>query len=382
MPDSTIPSNRAQAKSWRDLYPVHPAADVFPLMSEDELCELGKDIKQNGLRAPIALWCDGEMPFDRKPTSEIRGTVYVLDGRNRLDAMEKVGLKRFCNRVGAMHSEGRGGARTEPDKPYVVVYDATTDPFTLGASLNVHRRHLTREQKRDVIAALLKLAPERSDRQVAKDVGADHKTVGAVRRQGEERGEIPHAEERVDTSGRSYAVVTREPYAVEAGRAAIAEADRALNELAEQQRDLADVDRRLTRAEAEVERREAAANDIPDAEVIEDAPPEEEPAAAETGRDRYLRAVEEARHRAGEPYGTPPRRPEHVEQMYAPAKEKPHPKGLGKRPNVPWVHVCPHCGFNLDSVNGRSGDADDFAAWLDGSTVAVPSLAVPEKVAA
>jgi hypothetical protein len=55
----------------------------------------------------------------------------------------------------------------------------------------------------------------------------------------------------------------RAPYAVEAERAAIAEADRTLNELAEQQRDLADVDRRLTRAEAEVERREAADTDIP-----------------------------------------------------------------------------------------------------------------------
>jgi hypothetical protein len=191
MPDSTIPSNRAQAKSWRDLYPVHPAADLFPMMSDDELDELGKDIKANGIRAPIALWCDGEMPFDRKPTSEIRGTVYVLDGRNRLDAMEKVGLKTFCNRVGAMHSEGRGGARTEPDKPYVVVYDATTDPFTLGASLNVHRRHLTRDQKRDVIAELLKLAPERSDRQVAKDVGVDHKTVGNVRRRARQLGRFP-----------------------------------------------------------------------------------------------------------------------------------------------------------------------------------------------
>ena len=33
----------------RDVLKVHPAADAFPLMSEDEL-------KSNGLRNPIVLW--------------------------------------------------------------------------------------------------------------------------------------------------------------------------------------------------------------------------------------------------------------------------------------------------------------------------------------
>ena len=33
-------------KSWRDVLPVHAAADLFPLMSEDELRELGDDIKK------------------------------------------------------------------------------------------------------------------------------------------------------------------------------------------------------------------------------------------------------------------------------------------------------------------------------------------------
>lgn len=43
-------------KSWRDIYPVHPAADVFPMMTEEELRDLGKDIKKNGLRQPVVLW--------------------------------------------------------------------------------------------------------------------------------------------------------------------------------------------------------------------------------------------------------------------------------------------------------------------------------------
>lgn len=38
---------------WR--YKVHPAADVFPIMSDEELDTLGKDIEENGLREPIAI---------------------------------------------------------------------------------------------------------------------------------------------------------------------------------------------------------------------------------------------------------------------------------------------------------------------------------------
>ena len=37
--DSTAP----QAQSWRDTLPIHPAAELFPRMSEAELAALGKD---------------------------------------------------------------------------------------------------------------------------------------------------------------------------------------------------------------------------------------------------------------------------------------------------------------------------------------------------
>jgi hypothetical protein len=226
----------ATAKSWRDLYAVHPAAAFMPMMSDDELDELAKDIEANGLRQPLV--------FD-----SMGNAAQLVDGRNRAEALERLGRK--------LPWPGRSPVtRASWLKPH-------EDPVAYVMSANVRRRHLTREQKRDVIAELLKLAPERSDRQVAKDVGVDHKTVGNVRRQGEATGEIPQSTERVGADGKTRMHVVRAPYAVEAERAAIAEADRTLNELAEQQRDLADVDRRLTRAEAEVERREAADNDIP-----------------------------------------------------------------------------------------------------------------------
>src|SRR6516164_6629030 len=66
----------SKAKSWRDVLPVHPAAELFPLMSIAELRELGEDIKRRGLLQPIAF-------FRNK----------LLDGRNRLDAMQLVGIE-------------------------------------------------------------------------------------------------------------------------------------------------------------------------------------------------------------------------------------------------------------------------------------------------
>jgi len=37
-------------KTWRDRFKIHPVAELFPMMSEDELRELGEDIKEHGLK--------------------------------------------------------------------------------------------------------------------------------------------------------------------------------------------------------------------------------------------------------------------------------------------------------------------------------------------
>jgi hypothetical protein len=49
-------ANSSKPKSWRDVLPIHPAAELFPLMSKDELHELGEDIKKNGLEQSIAIY--------------------------------------------------------------------------------------------------------------------------------------------------------------------------------------------------------------------------------------------------------------------------------------------------------------------------------------
>jgi hypothetical protein len=102
--------------SWRDKYSVHPAADVFPMMSDEELKMLGEDIRANGLKGRITFWRD-----------------QVIDGRNRLAAMH---LARIP--VRAEHTTG---------------INCNADPVAHIISLNIHRRHLTKQQIADLIVA-------------------------------------------------------------------------------------------------------------------------------------------------------------------------------------------------------------------------------------
>jgi hypothetical protein len=56
---------KAHGKSWRDRIKIHPAADLFPLMSETDplgLRNLGNDIVENGLRSHIVFFYDGVCP--------------------------------------------------------------------------------------------------------------------------------------------------------------------------------------------------------------------------------------------------------------------------------------------------------------------------------
>jgi hypothetical protein len=158
---------------WRGVIPPHPAADLFPPLSLDELCGLAADIEKNGLLAAIVLTADGTQ---------------VIDGCNRLDALELAGQRIFNadDTLAVQH------CRLGPGE----------DPYERVVSLNIHRRHLKVEQKRELIAKLLKANPERSDRQVARLTAVSDKTVGAVRQRLEGNADIPHKPDRVEADGR------------------------------------------------------------------------------------------------------------------------------------------------------------------------------------
>jgi hypothetical protein len=173
--------------SWRDHLPIHPAAELFPLMSESELRELGEDIKKNGLQERIALY-DGKL----------------LDGRNRMDAMELVGLAFDWRNIDQM--------------PFRNLC-AHHDPYDWVIGANVHRRHLTCEQKRELIAKVLKAKAEASNNQIAKQTKTSDKTVAKVRGELESGSEIPKLEKTTGKDGKSYPARKKKPQA-EVGNAA------------------------------------------------------------------------------------------------------------------------------------------------------------------
>jgi DNA-binding Lrp family transcriptional regulator len=170
--------------SWRDALPVHPAAELFPRMSEVELAALGKDIKMNGLTSPIVLWSDGRSP-ER-----------LLDGRSRLDAIEiAIGPVEI-----AASSLTAGKDFLAVNK--VIVLDRSVDPYAYVISANIHRRHLSIEDKDGLIVKVLQADATKSNRQVAKMVKASHPHVAKVREQAEKTGDVETVTTSIDTKGR------------------------------------------------------------------------------------------------------------------------------------------------------------------------------------
>ena len=98
------------------LKPFHPLADMFPLMQGQELEELAADIERRGLRFAITTFVG-----------------QIVDGRNRALACQMAGAEpRYTSFEG-----------TYEDLPRFIV------------SVNIHRRHLKPDQRRDLIKKIL-----------------------------------------------------------------------------------------------------------------------------------------------------------------------------------------------------------------------------------
>jgi hypothetical protein len=99
---------------------VHPAADVFPVLDDDELEALANDIKANGLQQPLIV-------------AEVNGQMMLIDGRTRRMAYLALGII-----------------------PDYVLLDGQ-DPLSYILSANIHRRHMTKGQRAMAVA---KIYPE------------------------------------------------------------------------------------------------------------------------------------------------------------------------------------------------------------------------------
>lgn len=100
---------------------VHPAAEVFPMLKNEQLVELAADIRANGLVHPIET-CRGQ----------------IIDGRNRKAACDLLGMKPTF----------RDLTDTLPNDEAVVRH---------VIAANIHRRHLTTAQRSAIAAELATL---------------------------------------------------------------------------------------------------------------------------------------------------------------------------------------------------------------------------------
>jgi hypothetical protein len=164
---------------------------MFPIMSDAELIELGEDIKKNGQREPIAIIEKAVPRADGSYHVSDPRQIEVLDGRNRLDGMEAAGLEIIDEKGQLLDSV----ARIEIDPQEV-------DPWAYVISKNYHRRHVPPEKRHEIIVEYLRRDPSKSDRQIGRELGHDHKTIAKARAEQEDVGSIPHIETRVDKHGR------------------------------------------------------------------------------------------------------------------------------------------------------------------------------------
>jgi hypothetical protein len=168
-----------QSQTWNTVLRVHPAADIFPCLSDSELATLADDIKRHGQQVEVALHIDEN------------GVEKLLDGRNRLSAMERLGLPIIKD----------GELNRDAVRAFTV--PGNVDPYDYVLSANVHRRHLSAEQKRDLIEKCLKANPKKSNRQIAKEANDDHKKVGRLRKRMESTGALPRLERTIGADGKS-----------------------------------------------------------------------------------------------------------------------------------------------------------------------------------
>ena len=139
---------------------------VMPPLSAEEYAELKEDIQRRGVMVPIE--------FDEHGN--------VLDGHHRLKICEELGITEYPKVI-------RAGLTEEQKRTHT-------------RKLNMARRHLNREQKQELIREQLRETPEKSDRQMAGSLNVSPTTVGTIRRQMEDEGQLSKLDSSIGADGK------------------------------------------------------------------------------------------------------------------------------------------------------------------------------------
>jgi hypothetical protein len=171
---------QAKRETWRNVLPVCEAAVFFPQLPPDQLQALADDIYKNGLKTPISLWAE-------RPGRGAK--FYLLDGRNRLDAMEMAGLLTVKNGAltgwnGLVWKEYYGEEEEtslDPMSGRETKSVRKCDPWAFVISANIRRRQLKAEEMKALMERILKERPELTNRQMSKVVQLSDKTIAKYR---------------------------------------------------------------------------------------------------------------------------------------------------------------------------------------------------------
>lgn len=119
---------------------VHPAAELFPMMPDDQYRELLNDIKTNGLREPIVVY-QGK----------------ILDGRNRYRACVEAGIE-----------------------PQFTEYKGES-PEYVAVSANLNRRHLSPAQRAMIAARTIDVFRKQAEKTIKHRAGTTKERCEKVR---------------------------------------------------------------------------------------------------------------------------------------------------------------------------------------------------------